>query len=492
MFLSLYTTRLILSELGASDFGVFNIVGGAIAMLGFLNTAMAGATQRFISYYKGQGDKEKQRKIFNISIILHCSIALLMGIVLIIVGTFIFNGILNIAVDKILAAKIIYGSLIISAFFTVVTVPYEAIINANENMFYYAIIGIVESILKLSIAVILIFITNNKLIVYGVLMAGIPLVTMTMMCYYCHRNYIECRLSVRKYWDKEVMKDMSRFAGWNFFGTMSSLVGNYGNVIILNHFFGTVINAAYSIANQLNGQLMVFSTNLVRALNPVIIKKQGEGDQDRMLYYSLFGNKISSYLTVLILIPCIIEAPFVLKIWLKNIPEWTIVFVKLQFIRTILEQLTVTFNTVLAANGDIKLLNISSIVSNLIPLPLVVILFKYNFSPYYIYIVGIIFMVIINSVFKVFFCVKLCSMKFSQLWHIVLYPVFLSVCLSLLTGILLQYILYEGVFRLLLNIIITLIGINVIGYLTLEKNEKLIAKNFYKTIEYKIINTQFF
>lgn len=154
MFISLYTTRLILNSLGASDFGIFNIVGGAIAMLGFLNGAMASATQRFMSYSEGEGDKEKQKSIFNISLVLHFGISIVVGIALLVAGWFFFNGILNIPPDRAFAAQVVYGSLIVSTMFTVMTVPYDAVMNAHENMKYYALVGIIESLLKLSVALL--------------------------------------------------------------------------------------------------------------------------------------------------------------------------------------------------------------------------------------------------------------------------------------------------------------------------------------------------
>ena len=167
MFISLYTTRLILNSLGASDFGIFNIVGGSIAMLGFLNAAMASATQRFMSYSEGEGNKEKQKSIFNVSFILHLVISFIIAILLIIAGYFFFNGILNIPEGRIFAAQVIYASLIVSTMFTVMTVPYDAVMNAHENMKYYAIVGIFESLLKLIVAFICVYSTSDKIIVYG-------------------------------------------------------------------------------------------------------------------------------------------------------------------------------------------------------------------------------------------------------------------------------------------------------------------------------------
>lgn len=276
MFISLYTTRLILNSLGASDFGIFNIVGGAIAMLGFLNAAMAGATQRFMSYAEGEGNKEKQTRIFNISVVLHLLISLLVGVVLLIAGYFFFNGILNIPDDRIFAAKVIYGSLIVSTMFTVMTVPYDAVMNAHENMKYYAIVGIIESVLKLAVAFIVVYTLSDKLIVYGVLMACIPLITMVIMRVYCHKHYVECVLAPKRYWHKGLMKEMSGFAGWNLLGSAAGLIGNYGNGILINHFFGVILNAAIGVVNQLQGQLTVLTSNMQKALTPVIVKKEGK------------------------------------------------------------------------------------------------------------------------------------------------------------------------------------------------------------------------
>ena len=250
MFISLYTTRLILNSLGASDFGIFNIVGGAISMLGFLNAAMASATQRFMSYSEGEGNKEKQKSIFNVSFVLHFGIAFAVGIALVIAGCFFFNGILNIPADRMFAAQVVYGSLIVSTMFTVMTVPYDAAMNAHENMKYYAVVGILESLLKLAVAFACVYTVHDKLIVYGSLMACIPLVTLTIMRVYCHKHYEECTIRVRKYWDKGLMKEMTSFAGWNFASSVISIISSYGIGIVLNIFYGTGLEDANDFAKS--------------------------------------------------------------------------------------------------------------------------------------------------------------------------------------------------------------------------------------------------
>ena len=285
MFVSLYTTRLILNSLGASDFGIYNIVGGAIAMLGFLNVAMASATQRFMSYSEGEGNKEKQKNIFNISCILHFCISIIIALILLAAGWFFFHGILNIPADRVSAAQVVYCSLIVSTVFTVMNVPYDAVMNAHENMRYYAVVGIIESFLKLAVAFACVYAKGDKLIVYGVLMAAIPFITLTIMKVYCHRHYKECVINPRKFYDKKLMREMTSFAGWSLAGSMGGILGNYGNGIVLNSFFGTILNAALGIANQLNGMLMVFSNSMLKALAPVIVKTEGGGEHEKMLEY---------------------------------------------------------------------------------------------------------------------------------------------------------------------------------------------------------------
>ena len=338
MFISLYTTRLILNSLGTTDFGIFNIIGGSIAMLGFLNAAMASATQRFMSYSEGEGNKEKQKRIFNVSIILHFVISFIIAIILIIAGYFFFNGILNIPEERKFAAQTIYGSLIISTMFTVMAVPYDATMNTHENMKYYAIIGVFESLLKLIVAVfVCVYTTTDKLIIYGFLMACIPIIILIIMCIYCHHHYEECVINIQKYWDKTIMKELTNFAGWNFLSTSSSMIGNYGLGIIINHFFGALLNAAQGITNQINGQILTLSNNLIKATNPIIGKSAGKQDLSLLQKATVESTRATTILYSMVAIPLFLYTPYIMACWLKNVPEWTILFVRLVIICNLIE-----------------------------------------------------------------------------------------------------------------------------------------------------------
>lgn len=274
MFVSLYSTRLILNALGSSDFGIFCIIGGAIGMLGFLNAAMSTTTQRFINYAEGEGKPEKQKSIFTVSISIHFLLSLIMIVIFEIAYLFFFDGILNIPSERVSSAKWIYQLMLLSTVLTIQTVPYNAIINAHENMRYLSIIGIFQTLMKLIIALIVVHVYTDKLILYGILTTFVSFIFMIILRIYCHQNYSECQFCIRKYYNKKLMREMTSFAGWGFINSSSSMFAQYGMGIILNSFFGTILSAAQGIANQISGQLMVFSRTMLTVINPIIGKKQ--------------------------------------------------------------------------------------------------------------------------------------------------------------------------------------------------------------------------
>lgn len=443
MFISLYTTRLILNSLGASDFGIFNIVGGAISMLGFLNAAMASATQRFMSYSEGEGNKEKQKTIFNVSFVLHFVISFIVGLALLIAGYFFFNGILNIPEDRIFAAQVVYGSLIVSTMFTVMTVPYDAAMNAHENMKYYAIVGVFESLLRLSVAFVCVYTNHDKLIVYGALMACIPLITLSIMRIYCHKNYEECVISPRKYWNKGIIKEMTSFAGWNFFSSMITICSAYGQGIILNHFFGTLLNAAQGIASQLNGQLQVLSANMLKAINPILGKSAGANNTQLLIRSTMYGAKYATALYLIIAIPMFIEAPYVLKIWLSNIPDWTVIFVRFQLIKTFIEIQFSTLPRSIYATGNIKKYSFYSSLSNLLQLPVMYFFFNLDLPPYFMYISTIIFGNIVVYVIAFYYSKKSYSLSIREYGSFVLFPIYLPLLITLVIIYTIKYFLYS-------------------------------------------------
>ena len=412
VFISLYATRLVLNALGAQDFGLFNVVGGAIAMLTFLNGAMATATQRFMSYAQGEGNFKKQQQIFNVSLVLHIIIAFLVLIVMEVIGYFLFNGILKIAPDRIEVGKLIFQFMLISTFFTIISVPYDAVINAHENMLLVAILGIVEAIFKLAIAIYITHTTYDKLTSYGILTAILSVFLLIIRQIYCSKTYHEVKINIKKYFNRALFKEMTGFAGWSFAGTSTSMLANYGQGIVINMYFGTFVNAAQGIASQVSGQLGAFANTMLKALNPVISKSEGAGNRTLMLRASIMGSKVSFFLLMFFYIPALLEMPLIFKYWLKVVPEFAVIFCRYLLIRDLIGQLFVTLSSSISAVGNIRKFQIYTSTLTLFPLVVSAILFMYGFQPASIYVV-FIFYTILLSIMILYFAKVNCSMSIS-------------------------------------------------------------------------------
>ncbi|SOD98330.1 MATE family efflux transporter [Spirosoma fluviale] len=478
IFISLYATRVLLGALGTKDFGIYNLVGGAVAMLTFLNTAMAAATQRFMSFAHGAGDLYKLKKIFNVSVILHLLIAILVLILLEIVGYFLFNGILNIPETRVAATKIIYQATIVSTLFTILSVPYDATINSRENMAFFAVTSTIESVCKLSIALYIKETLFDKLIAYSFLSASLTIVILIINRVYCHRKYAECKLQLRKDFDKNLFKEMASFGGWSFLGSMVAMLNNYGQGIVVNRFFGTTVNAAQGISNQITGQLGAFSSVMLKALNPIIVKSAGGGNKGQMISSIMTGSKLSYFLLSFFAIPVIIEMPTILDLWLGKTPEYAVIFCRLLLIRNLIEQLFVTLPVSIAAVGRIKYYQLSISFLAIFPLLISWLLFTINFPPYYLYIVFIVQVTIRSFGIVLYFAKKECGLSIILYIKDVIIRCLSTSLIVIIFSTITVYMIPPGIMRLLiifsLNIILMIVTVSWFGLIKTEK-EKIIA-----------------
>ncbi len=401
MVISLYSTRLILNALGATDYGVFNLIGGIIAMLSFLNAAMTVSTQRYLSYYQGKSDFQMQKRVFANSLIIHIAIGIVIVIGLELMGLFLFDGFLKIPESRIIAAKTIFHFMSVTVFFTVLSVPFTASLNARENMTWTAIVNVIESLLKLAIAIFLVTVSNDRLIVYGILSAIISVVSLILYAVFCFKKYDECSLSFRGQYDRKLVEELSSFAGWNLFGTLAGIGRIQGLAVILNLFFGATVNAAYGIANQVSAQLNFFSATMMRALNPQIMKSEGANDRKRMLRLSMLGSKFCFFLLAFIAIPCIFEMKEILQLWLKNVPEYTVMFCNLILIAMLTNQLTIGLQSAFQATGKIKVYQVLVGTILILNLPVAYFLLKLGF-PVYSVLISYIGIEAVACLFRIF------------------------------------------------------------------------------------------
>ncbi|MFT3934319.1 MAG: hypothetical protein QM726_11925 [Chitinophagaceae bacterium] len=353
MGLTLFNIRLVLQALGAIDYGIFNLIAGLISMFAFFNGAMGASAQRFLSFHQGKKDVDKQRTVFTNSLLLHISIAIFIVIVLELVGLVLFDGFLKIPVARLSASVLVYHSMCINMFFTIITIPFISLLFAHENIVAIALLNTIDIILKLLATIVLFWITSDRLIIYSLLVCVLSLVGLLLAGLYCLKQYKECRIVNMKYADKLLMKEMGAFTGWNLFGALCSLARYEGLAILLNIFFGPIVNASLGLASQIAGQLSVFSLTMIRVINPQIVKSEGGNDWKRMLRLSMIASKFSFFLLACVAIPCIFEMRSVLTLWLKNVPEDSVIFCCLILIGALINQLTIGVEAALQAVGKV-------------------------------------------------------------------------------------------------------------------------------------------
>lgn len=485
MGVSLYSTRLILNALGSTDYGIFSLVAGVIAMLAFLNTAMATSTQRYLSFHQGRNEPRMLKKIFTNSLLIHILIGIVIVLGLEIVGLFLFNGFLNIPNNRIESARMLYHFMVGSIFFSISVVPFIASLNAHENMIWIALVSIIEVLLKLGVAFSLLNSQNDKLLLYGLLTALISLLILIIHMVYCLKTYKECTLY--KFWkvDKLLIKELTSFAGWNLFGSLCTLARVEGFAILLNLFFGTVINAAYGIANQVAGQLSFLSVTMLQALNPQIMKSEGAGNRDRMLRLSMIASKFSFFLIAVVAIPIIFEMNSILKLWLKNVPEFTVVFCRLILIGTMINQLTIGLQSALQATGKIKFYQI--IVGSLIifNLPIAYFLLKLGYPAYYALISYIVIEIFACS-FRVYFLKKVGGLSISEYFVKVIFREIIPITSSIFICYLITSN-YGGSYRFLVTMVSSsIIFISSVYFVGLCDDEKEIINNTFLNLFAKI------
>ena len=338
--LSLYSTRLILNALGLEDYGIFTLIAGIVSMLAFMTNAMVTTTQRFMSYHQTKSNLRTQQAIFGNSVLMHFGVSVIVLIILEIIGLFLFDGFLNIKPERLYAAKIIYQCTIGMILLSFIAAPYKALLISHENIVYTSIVDVCDGILKVCIAVALTIWGTDKLIMYGLLMLLISILNLLAFTTYDFRKYKECIIPRLKYFNKEYLRSMSSFIGWQLYSTGCVVGRTQGTAIIINKFFGTVVNAAFGIALQVNSAVSFISSSLTLAINPQIVKAEGSGDRKKMLQLAEVASKFSFLLLAVIVIPLLFVLHQVLQLWLGEVPEYAVLFCMVILISSLMDQIT--------------------------------------------------------------------------------------------------------------------------------------------------------
>ena len=370
MGLSLYTVRVVLSVLGESDFGIYTLVAGVVAMMAFVTNSLVSTTQRFISFYQGKGNKEKLKEVFNNSLVIHVLITILVLIALEAVSPLLFNGFLNIPDERVPAAKIVYQQVIVILSVTFITSPFRALLISHENIVYISIVDVLDGILKVVFVTLLAWVPYDKLVSYGIIMLGVQLFNFLAFSGYGYLKYEECVLPRFGRINKSYIKEMLSFAGWSMYSAGCIVGRQQGISIVLNRIMGPIINAAYGIAFQIAGYTNFLSSSLVNAIAPQIVKAEGGGDRKKALWLSQVTCKFMFFLLSAVCIPCVFEINGILEWWLEEVPRHASLFCIMVMCSSMIDTTTVGLAHINQAIGRIGPYSLAINTPKLLALPI--------------------------------------------------------------------------------------------------------------------------
>ncbi len=352
MVVSLYTSRVVLGALGEDDFGIYNVVGGVVAMFTSISGALSSAISRFLTFELGRGDMDRLKRIFSTSVTIQLIIGVIIFILIEVAGVWFLNSKMDIPAERMQAANWVLQISAITLIINLISVPYNASIIAHERMSVFAYISIFDVCAKLAVTYLIIISPIDKLVFYSALMCVIALGVRLAYGWYCKRHFEECRFSLS--FDRELLRNMFGFAGWNFIGVSSALLRDQGGNILLNLFFGTGVNAARAIATQVNSAIVGFSSNFMVALNPQITKSYANGNQSYMMTLIFQGARLSYYMLLILSLPLLINTKYILEIWLIEVPDHTVWFVRLALIFGMIEAISNPLIAAMLATGKIR------------------------------------------------------------------------------------------------------------------------------------------
>lgn len=385
MLVTLYTSRVVLNTLGVEDYGIYNVVGGVVAMFGFINSSMSSATQRYITFALGKGDMKRLQAVFSTALQIHFLIAALIIVLGETVGLWFMYTQMQIPADRMDAAFWVLQCSIVATVVMIVSVPYNADIIAHEKMSAFAYISILEAVLKLAVVFALVVSPFDKLIFYAFLILAVQLLIRFCYNHYCNRHFPESKY--RHVWDKGLFREMTGFAGWSMFGNLSGVFFGQGLNMLLNVFFGPVVNAARAVAVQVQNAIQQFVGSFQMALNPQITKTYAKGEMDEMHKLMFRSARFSFYLLFFLSLPVLFETDFILTVWLKTVPENTVIFLRIMICTSLIYTLANPMIIANQATGKVKRYQMVCGIILLMILPVSYVCLKLGCPPYSVFIV---------------------------------------------------------------------------------------------------------
>ncbi len=484
---TLIVTRIALSHLGVNDFGLYNLLAGTIALLSFVNGALLISSQRYFSIAIGEGNMSKLKHYYSSSIAIHAILSVVIIVCLLFIQPILFNGVLNIEQGKEIVAQVVYDIMVISSALTMLSIPFAALMNAYEDIAALSFINIGSYVIRLCAAFSLMIFSENLLIIYSVIILVSIFFKVFGEYYWCRRKYAAARIKLKEWCSKSTCKEMMGFAGWNTLGSCSVLIRDQGVAVILNVFFGTVVNAAYGIANQVNSLVLSFASNLTTVFAPAIIQAKGAGDNNRMLFLAVFSSKLSFTLSSLFALPILTFLHNILHIWLGDIPEYTEIFCRYIIFCFLFQQIYPGINRAIYATGRIRLYQIAMFIAFTIILPVGILLFKMGYAPY-----TILYMMTFSQIAFMFFTVyiarKLCALDIKKfIVQSIILPIVIFSILLYAGAIVANSLKIDSILGIIVSsVIIDICYLAISLAISFEREERKLLNELIATLKNKI------
>jgi O-antigen/teichoic acid export membrane protein len=486
MLVSLYTVRIVLNTLGTVDFGIYSVVGGIVTLFAFLSSSMASASLRFFAYELGRNDIEQLKKTFSMTMTIYIMIAVIILVFAETIGLWILNTQMTIPTERMAAAQMVYQFSIFSFMMTMFTIPYNASIIAHENMKVYAYVSIIEVLLKLVIVYLLVLFSYDKLKLYAFLMFGVTGIVTLIYRTYCKRKFVECTYTY--FWDKKLFKEIFSYSGWNLFSVIALALNTQGVNIILNSFFGPLVNASRGIAYQVNSAVDQFVQNFMTATRPQIIKYYSTGENEKMLKLIFQSSKLSFFLLFILSMPILLETNYVFILWLKLVPDYAVIFTRLVIISLLINSLSYPLITGAQATGDIKKYQLTIGLVAFLNLPISYLFLKIGFPAQSVFFVTVVFS-IIYLVLRLVLLKELIGLSRIAYLKEVILPVSITATTAYIIPLIISNYLPESFLRfaivVIIGFIISIFSIFFIGMSLIERN---MLKEQMKKLSSKFLN----
>lgn len=484
MGVTLYASRVILDKLGVDDFGLYNVVGGVVGMLSFINGTLSIGTSRFITYELGRNDDGKLHITFNTAFYTHLSMAIILAFCLETVGLWYVYTKMVVPLDRFNAAVIAYHLSILTSIISIIQVPYTALIMAHERMGVYAYVSIFEAIAKLLVVYCISISHYDRLIVYAFLITVVQVVVALMYCLYCRSKFKESKL--QRLFDKNIFKKMMGFSGWNIMANLSETLNFQGIVVLVNLFFAPYVVAAQAIANQVSGTMMQFVNNFRTAINPQIIKLYASGDEDGSKKLTLDSTIFCFDLVLMLGLPAIVVMEKLMDIWLVEVPPYTVVFAQWIIVRQIVSTFSASFYVPMMAANKMRVNSISAVFSGIGSFVLLYILFELGFGPMWIQYVGLLCALGFSVFVKPYVLYKDINYSIKEMWCCFYSCAKVAILSSILCCPLVLY-LGDNILQSIIKAIVTFLIVLFSSYVMMDKVMKNQCQNLVKRKLFQII-----